>query len=407
MTPAVTSIDHAFAVAANDKDVPGVVAVAASDAGPLYEGAFGKRDLSKNDDMTPDTVFWIASMTKAITATAAMQLIEQGKLTLEQPVAEVVPALASPQVLEGFDASGTPRLRPAKRPITVQHLLTHTAGFSYDIWNADIGRYMKYAGIPGIITCKNDALRTPLVFDPGDRWEYGINIDWLGKTVEAISGQSLNDYFRQHIFMPLGMADTGFIVGPSQKSRLARMHQRNPDGSLEPIDFEVPQDPEFFMGGGGLYGTGRDYLAFLQMLMHGGQWNGAQVLKPETVTLMAQNHIGDLKAGVMKTAMPNLSNDVNFFPGMDLKWGLSFLINTQPVPGARSAGSLTWAGLGNTYFWLDPTKKVAGVILTQILPFADTKAVGLYSHFERGVYQAMLEAPAAAAGSSVPPASKQ
>jgi methyl acetate hydrolase len=386
------SIDQALRQATDAQEVPGVVAMAVTDKRTLYEGTFGKRNLSQGADMTPDTVFWIASMTKAVTSTAAMQLVEQGKLQLDEPIGTLLPELASPQVLEGFDDKGTPRLRPAKQPITLRHLLTHTAGFAYDVWNAPLGQYMKYAGIPRIGTCKNDALRTPLVSDPGERWEYGISIDWVGKAVEAVSGQSLEVYFREHIFAPLGMNDTSFILSPGQRTRLVSMHLRKADGALEPIQFEMPQNPEFFMGGGGLYSTARDYLAFEQMLLHGGRFNDALVLRSETVALMSQNHIGHLTAGIMKTAMPTASNDVNFFPGMDQKWGLSFLINTQPGPAGRSAGSLAWAGAANTYFWIDPTKRVAGVILMQLRPFADDRAVKLYAQFESGVYRALQAA---------------
>ena len=385
-------IDQALRQAADAQEVPGVVAMAATDRGIMYEGAFGKRDLAKGPDMTLDTVFWIASMTKAVTSTAAMQLVEQGKLQLEQPMGTLLPDLAAPQVLEGFDDKGAPRLRPAKRPITLRHLLTHTAGFAYDVWNAPLGQYMQYAGIPGIITCKNAALRVPLVSDPGERWEYGISIDWVGKAVEAVSGQSLDVYFREHIFTPLGMTDTSFILTPGQRSRLVSMHRRKADGALAPEEFEMPQNPEFFMGGGGLYSTARDYLAFEQMVLHGGRFNGAQVLRSETVGLMSQNQIGTLNAGVMKTANPAVSNDVDFFPGQDQKWGLSFLINMQPGPAGRSAGSLAWAGAANTYFWIDPAKRVAGVILMQLWPFADTRAVKLYGQFESGVYKALQAA---------------
>jgi CubicO group peptidase (beta-lactamase class C family) len=283
------AIDQALRQAAEARQVPGIVVVAATDKGTLYEGAFGKRKLPDGLAMTLDTVFWIASMTKAVTSTAAMQLVEQGKLQLDAPIADVLPELRSPQVLEGFDASGAPQLRPARRPITLRHLLTHTAGFSYDVWNADIGRYMEVAGIPGIITCKNDALKTPLVADPGERWEYGINIDWAGKAVEKVSGQSLEAYFREHIFAPLGMTDTAFKISPSMRERLVTMHTRQADGSFQPIEFGLPQEPEFFMGGGGLYSTAPDYLRFCQVFLHKGRFNGAQILKPETVAMMSQN----------------------------------------------------------------------------------------------------------------------
>jgi len=385
---ALQQIDQAFQQAVQADAVPGVIATAVHDAEVLYQGAFGKRTLPDGADMTLDTVCWIASMTKAVTAAAAMQLVEQGKLELAQSLGHLIPELAAPQVLEGFDDAGAPRLRPAKRPVTLHHLLTHTAGFSYDIWNANIGRYMEHAGVPGIITCQNAALQTPLVFDPGEGWEYGINIDWVGKVVEGVSGQTLEAYLREHILTPLGMHDTSFTLRPDQRARLAGMHARTPNG-LQPIPFEIPQEPEFFMGGGGLYSTAADYLAFMQMILHGGRWNGAQVLKPETVALMSRNHIGELCVGTMHTVMPESSHDANFFPGMVQKWGLSFLINTEPSPNGRSAGSLAWAGLGNTYFWIDPVRRIGGVILMQILPFADPQALGLLAQFERGVYAAL------------------
>ena len=389
--PSTSHIDKVLRQAVDAKDVPGVVAAAVTDKGPLYEGAFGKRDLGKPDAMTVDSVFWIASMTKAITATAAMQLVERGKLQLDEPIGKVLPALAKPQVLEGFDGAGKPKLRPAKKPITLRQLLTHTAGFVYDIWNADMGKYLAATGTPGIISCQNAALNLPLVFEPGERWDYGINIDWAGKAVEAASGQKLDAYLRDNIFTPLGMKDTGFKLGTSQRERLVGMHARTPEG-LAAIPFELPQEPEFHMGGGGLYGTARDYLAFLQMLLHQGRFNGATLLKPETVAEMSKNQIGALKAGVLKTAAPDFSNDVDVFPGQEAKWGLSFLINPKKGPSGRSPGSLTWAGLANTYFWLDPARKVAGVILTQLLPFADVKVMPLYGHFENGIYQTLGDA---------------
>jgi methyl acetate hydrolase len=389
---ALTGIDEVLRQAADAKEIPGVVAVAATPDDILYEGAFGKRDLVKGSDMTLDSVFWIASMTKALTATAAMQLVEQGKLKLDEPIAKILPDLATPQVLEGFNDKGEPSLRPAKGEITLRQLLTHTAGFTYDVWDANTLQYNKYADLPGIISCKNAALKTPLAFDPGTRWEYGTNIDFVGKAVEAVSGQNLAVYLREHLLQPLGMKDTDFIIGSDQKARLVTVHARKTDGGLDPIEFEVPQEPEFFMGGGGLYGTARDYIAFLQMLLHNGEYNGARILRPETVAEMSKNNMGDIKIAFLKTTTPSLSPDVDLpqmFPGDDLKWGLSFLINTKQGPAGRSAGTLSWCGLANTYFWVDPAKRIAGVICTQMLPFVDPLVMSLYAQFESGVYKAV------------------
>jgi methyl acetate hydrolase len=289
-------------------------------------------------------------------------------------------------VLEGFDADGTPRLRAPKRAITLRHLLTHTSGHAYDMWNADIARYIEATGTPGIISCKNAALLLPLASDPGEKWEYGIAIDWAGKAVEAASGQTLARVMQDSIFDPLGMTDTGFKIGAAQRQRLARIHARTPDG-LVSTDTEIPQDPEFHMGGGGLYSTVGDYLMFAQMIMFGGTLDGVQVLRPETVAEMGRNAMGDLVCNPMKTAAPAFTNDVDFLAGM--KWGLSFLIAPEPLATGRSAGSLAWAGLANSYFWIDPKKQVAGVYATQVLPFYDQKAVQAFEAFETAVYDAV------------------
>jgi methyl acetate hydrolase len=381
-----TSIAAPLRRAAESGDIPGVAAAAATRDGVIFEGAFGTRDLATGAPMTPDTVVWIASMTKAVTATCAMQLVEQGKLTLDGEIAAVLPELGRVQVLDGFDPNGNPRLRAPKRPITLRHLLTHTSGFTYDIWNADMGRHMEAAGIPGIISCQNAALTTPLVFDPGEKWEYGISIDWAGKAIEAISGQTLAAYMTDHVLAPLGMADTGFRIGEAQRQRLAKIHARTPEG-LVSTDMELPQEPEFHMGGGGLYATVGDYLKFTQMILHGGSFGGVRVLQPQTVAAMTQNAMGGLVCNPMKTAAPGASNDVDFVAGM--KWGLSFLINPQALPTGRSANSLAWAGLANSYFWIDPARGVTGVYAAQLLPFFDPKAVAAFQAFETAVYQAV------------------
>jgi methyl acetate hydrolase len=395
-----SEIDQLLRRMSDAKEIPGVVAVAATSKETIYQGVFGKRDLSKGDAsdnaMTADSVFWIASMTKAITAAAGMQLVEQGKLSLDEPIGKVLPDLAAPQVLDGFDAKGEPKLRPANKPITLRHLMTHTAGFAYNMWNGDMVQYLDKTGLPAVTTCKNDALKTPIMTDPGTRWEYGTNIDFVGKAVEAVSGKRLDAYLRDHLFTPLGMSDTAFKIGDAQRKRLVGMHQRNEDGSLGVIPFELEQEPEFHMGGGGLYGTAGDYLKFTQMILNKGKGNGNQVLKPETVATMGQNHIGDLTMGKMTSSVAFATNDVDLYPDMAKKWGLSFLINTAKTPEGRSPGSLAWAGLANTYYWIDPARDVAGVILMQLLPFADGKCLQAFAGFERGVYAGLDAAQKAA-----------
>jgi CubicO group peptidase (beta-lactamase class C family) len=388
--PLKDRVDSLLKKATDSGDVPGVVAMATNRDRSLYEGAFGKRVLGQDAAMTTDTVVWIASMTKALTGACAMQLIEQGKLDLESAASKWVPDLASVEVLEGFDAAGKPRTRKPKRAITLRHLLTHTAGFSYEIWSNDIQRYQQAHNLPGITTCQNAALRTPLLFDPGEHWDYGINMDFVGKAVEAVSGKKLSAVLKENLFEPLGMSDTAFKITPSMRARLAKIHQRGDDDRLTALmDLEIPQEPEFEMGGGGLYGTAGDYLKFVRMILNGGKANGRQVLKTETVKTMSMNQIGQVLVGPLKTAIPPLSNDVDVFPGMPKKWGLSFLINTEQAPTGRSAGSLAWAGLANTYFWIDPVKGIGGVYLSQVLPFADKKSLPLFGEFETALYRSV------------------
>ncbi|MCW5733257.1 MAG: beta-lactamase family protein [Enhydrobacter sp.] len=384
------AMDRLLGDSVSKGEVPGVVAVATDAKGTTYEGGFGKRVLGEAADMTPDTVVWVASMTKAITGAAAMQQVERAKIGLDAPARDVIPYLGEVEVLEGFDSAGKPRTRKPKRDITLRHLLTHTAGFSYEIWNADIIKYQTAMGVPGITGCENKALTTPLLFDPGERWDYGINIDWAGKMVEATSGKKLGEYLKENVLGPLGMDSTAFFITPSMRERLARIHHRGPDGSLTPdMALEIPQQPEFEMGGGGLYGTAGDYAKFVRMMLNQGRSDrGEQVLKPETVAQMSKNAMGDCKVGLLRTAIPPLSNDAEFFPGIEKQWGLSFMINNAPAPTGRSAGSLAWAGLANTYYWIDQAKGVGGVYATQILPFADTKSLPLFYSFEKAVYDA-------------------
>ncbi len=362
-------------------DAPGVVAMAATKDAVIYQGAFGVRAKGAPTAMSLDTVFAIASMTKLLTSVAAMQLVERGKLTLEEPAERIDPTLGSPQVLDGFDAKGIPQLRPARKPITLRHLLTHTSGFSYQLWDANVVRYGKAAhGNPALP-------RTPLMFDPGTRWAYGGSLDRVGRLVEIASGQTLDRYFRDNILAPLGMHDTGYAVSDAQRARQASLHVRKSDGTLVARPLVKQAEPKEFSGGGGIKSTAPDFLALLQAILNGGGLPGKRILRPQTVELMSVNQTGDIEAGILKTTKPELSADVDFFPGVRLRWGLAGMINIDPVPEARAAGSQTWAGLYNTYYWIDPASRIAGVIMTQVLPFADRRALGVYRQFERGIYR--------------------
>ena len=384
--PRKRDINSILQGAVNAREVPGVVAMAATDRAMIYEGAFGLRCLGTQASMSTDTVFRIASMVKLLTSVAAMQLVEGGALSLDEPASQVDPELATISVLTGFDAKGAPQLRPPLRPITLRNLLTHTSGFSYPLWDETAVRY--YA----VAAKTKDLPRRPLFFDPDSRWSYGGGIDKVGRLIEIASGEPLDQYFRNHICQPLGMKDTGFEINAAQRAREANLHVRKADGTLLAKPLEKVNEPHPHSGGGGIYSTAPDYLTLLRALLNGGSLNGAQILKPATVALMSHNQTGDIEAGRMKTTSPALSNDVDFFPGVRLRWAFGHMINLDPVKDGRKAGSLTWAGLYNTYYWIDPASNAAGVIMMQVLPFADTRALDVYRKFERGVYRALKPA---------------
>lgn len=382
-----TKIDTLLQKAVSDGKVPGVVGLAADRNGIIYQGAYGRRAIDNEAPMTMDSVFWIASMTKAITTVAAMQLVEKGLLQLDEPVYNLLPELSSVNILEGFNADGQPQWKKPVTPITLRHLLTHTSGFAYEFFNANILKYMLQCQIPSLIACMNISLRTPLVHEPGEMWEYGASVDWVGKAIEAVSGQSLSDYLKNNLFSLLDMNDTAFIISSKMYSHLAMMHQREANGTLTRLDFLMPQEPEFFMGGAGLYSTARDYLKFLLMILNGGIHNGVRILQPETIKEMGRNQIGEIEVPPLKTTTPDLSKDAEFFPGMIKKWGLGFMLTTEDAPTGRSAGSMSWVGLSNSFFWIDPIKQVVGILLTQIFPFADDQAMDLFSQFETLIYE--------------------
>ena len=364
-------------------DVPGVVAMATDGHRTLFEGAFGVQALGGAAPMTRDSIFWIASLTKAVTSVAAMQLVEQGRIGLRDPLGTIVPKLADLQVLDGFGADGQPRLRPARREVTLHDLLTHTSGFVYETWNPGLRRYVQVTGKPGSGSGLNVGLDMPLGFDPGERWEYGIGIDWAGKVVEAVSGQSLGAYFAEHICGPLGMVDTQF--GRPDSDRVVTVHHRQPDGGLQRGSTGRPAKPELESGGGGLFSTAPDYLAFIAMLLRGGD----PLLRAETVALMGQNQIGPLDVSRLLSVVPPMSNDAEFFPGMVKGWGYGFVINSQPGHAGRAANSLAWAGLANCYYWIDPARRVAGVLMAQVLPFADPAVLRLLDAFEAEIYRTL------------------
>jgi methyl acetate hydrolase len=373
-------------VVTSNSRVPGVVAMITDRERNIYEGAAGVRRLDRDEPMTTNDAFALFSTTKAITATAALQLVEEGRLDLEAPAREYAPDIGRLQVIEGFEANGEPRMRAPKREMTTKHLLTHTAGFGYDFFNKTYARLAEQMGQPSVITASKAALMTPLLFDPGEKWEYGSNLDWVGQVVEGITGQRLGEVFQARIFKPLGMRDMTFALNDGLRARLAGMHARNADGSLAPMEFELTSTPEVHMGGHGLHGTVGDYMRFIRMWLNDGRGEHGQVLKPETVRMAERNHLGQLKVTMLPGVIPSLSNDAEFFPGLSKSWSLPFMVNDEEAPTGRPAGALGWAGLANLFYWIDRKNGIGGFWATQILPFGDPASFVGSMNLETAVY---------------------
>ena len=373
----------------SDLKVPGVVAMATDKNANIYEGAAGRRSLDSDLAMTTDTVMCIFSCTKSITGVTLMQLVEEGKVKLSDPAKNYVPDIASIQVLEGFDERGQPRTRAPKSDITLNQLMLHTAGFGYDFFSNDVLKYITVKNIPGMVSGTKAALHTPLAFDPGEGWQYGSNIDWVGQVVEAVRGKRLDAVMKEHIFQQLGMSETSFIITPDMKRRLSKIHQRDGSGALTPTEFVLPQDSEVQNGGHGLYSTIGDYMKYIRMILNDGAGPNGRVLKAETVHAMAKDGLNGRKITMVPTSIPSLSNDAEFFPGMPKSWGYTYMINDEKAPTGRSAGSLAWAGLANLYYWIDKSKGVGGMWGTQLFPFADATSVGGYLEFETAVYNSL------------------
>lgn len=375
--------------------VPGVVAMATDRHANIYEGAAGDRVLG-DAAMATDTVFAIFSTTKAITGTAIMQCVEEDKLDLDAPAKTYAPDIGKLQVLDGFDDAGKPKLRAPKRDITTRMLMLHTAGFGYDFFNANYNRLATEQGQPSVITSSKAALMSPLLFDPGEKWEYGSNIDWCGQVVEGIRGKRLGEVMKERIFDQLGMADTAFTMTPSMKSRVAKIHQREADGALTPLkDLELPQDPEVHMGGHGLYAAVGDYMKFIRMWLNDGNGANGRVLKAETVAAAVKNGLQNQKVVMLPGVIPTLSNDAEFFPGMKKSWSYTFMVNEEDAPTGRPAGAIGWAGLANLFYWIDRKNGLGGFWATQILPFADATSFIGYMDFETAVYQSGVARKAA------------
>ena len=376
--------------------VPGVVAMVTDRSRDVYSGAAGERRLG-GEAMTEDTVMAIFSTTKAIAGTTALQCVEEGLLDLDAPAKSYAPAIGELQVIDGFDGAGQPILRAPKSDVTTRQLLLHTAGFGYDFFNETYSRMATEHGQPSVVTGSRACIETPLLFDPGEKWEYGTNIDWVGQVVEGIRGKRLGEVMRERVFDQLGMNDIAFTRTDAMKARSATIHARGEDGSLTPMDdFALPDDPEVHMGGHGLYGTVPEYMKFIRMWLNDGDGPNGRVLKPETVEWAVKGAlVPPQKVTMLPGVIPALSNDAEFFPGLAKDWSYTFMVNSEQAPTGRPAGAIGWAGLANCFYWIDRENGLGGYWATQILPFGDPTSFVGYMDFETAVYGALSAAEAA------------
>jgi methyl acetate hydrolase len=378
------SIDQVLSSAVAAGAVPHVVAIAADRDGVIYQGAAGPRAVDSSDPADADTVFRIMSMTKMPCTVLALQEMEKGNLDLDSPVVNYCPEFTEVQVLTGFD-NGVPQLRPPASPATVRQLITHTSGLGYWFWSGDLVQWEKISGIPNVVAGSRASLRAPMVADPGTAFIYGINTDWLGQVVEAVTGLPLDVAMKQNITGPLGMDHTAFVMNDTDRANCSPVHIKGEDGQWASIGEILNQAPEYFAGGHGLYGPPSDYIKFERALLRGGELDGVRILQQDTVDAAFRNQIGDLDfPAEIATADPASSGPFTLGPGY--KWGYGLLLNTKDVPGGRRAGTGAWAGLCNTHFWVDRTAGVCASIYSNFLPFITPEALALYADFEQALY---------------------
>jgi methyl acetate hydrolase len=359
-------------------DIPGVVAMVVDPHTTIYTGALGKADVSHDRPMRPDTIFRIASMTKPVTSLAAMMLIEEGQLALDDPVAKYLPEYSRVRVMTASHADGTYELRQPRRPITIRDLLTHTSGIVYSFVDARLAKL-------------DDGHKTvwelPLVCDPGERFAYGPNSAVLGDIIAKIAHVPLDAFFRQRIFEPLRMDDTFFSVPAAKRDRVVTVHARTADGSLHesanPTALDAP-----VRGDGGLFSTAADYARFMQVFLNRGRAGNTRLVTDRTIRLMTSNQIGSLTVGEQSSSDLSVARPFPIGAGKDT-FGFGFQIAGRPAAtGFRSAGSLSWGGIFNTHFWIDPRRSIAAVVLMQLLPYYDPRALDVLRGFEREVYRA-------------------
>ena len=361
-----------------ESGLPGIVCAAAGPDELIDLTSLGHVALGGAERMSLDTTFWIASITKLATAVAVLQLVEREQLRLEDEAADYLPFFRDLEVLTEVG------LVPATTRVTVQHLMTHTAGFGYETWNRPLAEHVLLQNLPAARSGRRRSLLRPLLFQPGDTWNYGIGMDWAGLLVEHVAGCSLGEYLRVHVFEPLQMHSTAFA--PRADAIRAAMYARQADGSHASAPNAPNPDRDFDAGGAGLYATPRDVLRLLQSILRASQGSKEEVLQPQTVTEARRNQIGLLEVRDLPTCAPERSMDLALFPGSKKTWSHFGLLHLEAQPDGRSEGSVSWAGVANTFFWIDFKAGLAAVVFAQSLPFLDPRVLALVERYERSLY---------------------
>jgi len=374
--------------AVRDNQAPFMVGMTVNAAGVTFTGAAG--DAAAGLKAGADTVFRIFSMTKAIGSTAAMILIDRGQLAMDTLVESVLPEFAGVQVLDGYDAGGKPIFRAPKVKATIRHLATHTSGIEYEIWRAEEADYLQRTGGAGVLgaTQLKAALLSdyPMITDPGTRWGYGPSIDWLGLVVEQICGQDIMTFLRANLLGPLGMNDTDATVRADMKSRLATVGMRGADGAFSAFPVEPPVTVDAWGMGHALYSTPADYAQFLRMILNKGALDGKRVLSEAAVAQMLANQMPSGLSFQNLGSVSPLSANFNPFPDTAKSHGFGFMRVEADVPGMRRAGSVAWAGVCNSHYWIDPSSDIAALFMTQTLPFGEAPYMAAFEAFERAAH---------------------
>jgi CubicO group peptidase (beta-lactamase class C family) len=391
---ALERLDRHFAHYADSGRLPGFLVSVARGGRVAHLTAYGRRDVAAGLPVEPDTLWRIYSMTKPVTAVAVLLLVEEGRLSLEDPVDRYLPAFAEPRVYDGGSGAEV-RTRPAEGPIRVRHLLTHTAGLTFAFYHTHpVDALYREAGLESSVAPGADLAETvdvyaglPLQFEPGTQWNYSVASNVLGRLIEVVSGQPLDAFFADRIFRPLGMTDAGFHLTGEQLPRLAELYGETEDGGIEPIaGLPLRGRPRFLSGSGGMAASAYDYHRFMEMLRRRGELDGVRLLSPASVDLMASNQLpggAGLRAFGSRPAHDEPGND-----GLGFGFNVSVVIDPRRTQAPTAPGTYGWSGVATTTFWVDPVRDLTVQFMTQVRPRSSLK---IFPELRQLVHEAVTD----------------